>query len=473
VDIEIPLAVDLDGTLIRSDLMWESLAGLIKVRPFSVFLAPFWLLGGRAKFKRELAVRFRFDASALPYNEPFIAYLRKEKLTGRKILLVTAADRSLAEPIAAHLGIFDGVIASEAGVNLRSRAKADALVHRYGERGFDYAGNCAADVAVWRQARGVILIDVNESLAGHARAQFKVLAEFPRKSSRLKAMARAMRLHQWAKNLIVFVPLVTSHQILREKAAVPGVLAFASFCLCASGVYVINDLHDLISDRRHPTKRLRPLASGALPISWAFVLGPLLLILGFLVATATPSLFSAVLAVYVAIAFAYSLGLKRVPMVDVLVLAGLYTLRLIGGHAVTGIEFSDWLLAFSMFFFFSLALVKRFKDVQSLDSKSGGVVGGRGYVAADLGLLTPLGASSGYISVLVLALYVNSESVRVLYRHPSVLLLICPLILYWISRLWMVAHRGEMTDDPVVFALKDWSSYTVGVLALLVVWMAT
>jgi 4-hydroxybenzoate polyprenyltransferase len=184
-------------------------------------------------------------------------------------------------------------------------------------------------------------------------------------------------------------------------------------------------------------------------------------------------LFSAVLAVYVALAFAYSLGLKRIPMVDVLVLAGLYTLRLIGGHAVTGIEFSAWLLAFSMFFFFSLALVKRFKDVQGLQGKSGAVVGGRGYVAADLGLLTPLGASSGYISVLVLALYVNSESVRVLYRYPSVLLLVCPLILFWISRIWMSAHRGTMTDDPVVFALKDWSSYLVGVLALAVVWMAT
>jgi 4-hydroxybenzoate polyprenyltransferase len=282
-----------------------------------------------------------------------------------------------------------------------------------------------------------------------------------------------MRLHQWSKNLIVFVPLVTSHQIMRRATAAEGLVAFASFCLCASGVYLLNDLNDLTPDRRHPAKRLRAIASGDLPISWALVLGPLLVALGFLVATVAPPLFSAVLAVYVATAFAYSHALKRIPMVDVLVLAALYTLRLIGGHAVTGIEFSDWLLAFSMFFFFSLALVKRFKDVQALDPKGGAVVGGRGYIAADIGLLTPLGVSSGYISVLVIALYVNSESVRILYRHPSVLLLICPLILLWISRLWMAAHRGTMTEDPVVFALKDWSSYIVGILALAVVWMAT
>jgi 4-hydroxybenzoate polyprenyltransferase len=463
----------LDGTLIQSDLMWESLAGLIRVRPLAALLVPAWLFRGRCGFKHQLALRFEFDPSTLPYNRLLVDYLREQKLAGRTILLVTAADKTLAQSVAAHLGFFDEVIASDDRVNLRSEAKAAALVSRFGERGFDYAGDSAADVPVWSHARGAILVGVDESLAARARGEFSVQAEFPRTSSRLKALLRAMRLHQWAKNLIVFVPLVTSHQILRETTAVAGAVAFASFCLCASGVYVLNDLHDLVSDRRHPTKRLRPIASGALPISWAFIFGPLLLLLGFLVATFTPALFSAVLGVYVGTAFAYSHGLKRIPMVDVLVLAALYTLRLIGGHAATRIEFSDWLLAFSMFFFFSLALVKRFKDVQSLDGRSGAVVGGRGYIAADLGLLTPLGASSGYISVLVIALYVNSESVRVLYRHPSVLLLICPLILLWISRLWMAAHRGTMTDDPVVFALKDWWSYLVGVLALAVVWMAT
>jgi 4-hydroxybenzoate polyprenyltransferase len=453
--------------------MWESLADLFKRSPLSLLLAPFWLLRGRAAFKHELAARFRLDPAALPYNEPFLAYLRTERQAGRRLLLVTAADRALALSVASHLGIFDEVIASDGRINLRSQAKADELVRRFGERGFDYAGDSGADIPVWRHARGALLVEAAPLVAQRARAQSRVVAEFPRPSSHVRALARAMRPHQWAKNLIVFVPLVTSHQILQRSAAGPGLLAFASFCLCASGIYLINDLHDLGSDRLHATKRIRPIASGALPIAWAFAVGPLLLVLAFIVAATAAPLFVAVLAAYVSIAFAYSLGLKRIAMVDVMVLACLYTLRLIAGHVVTGIEFSDWLLAFSMFFFVSLALVKRFRDVQSLEGRSGVYVGGRGYVAADLGVLTPLGASSGYISVLVLALYVNSESVRILYRHPTVLLLICPLLLYWISRLWMVAHRGGMNDDPVVFALKDWSSYVVGVLALVVVWAAT
>jgi 4-hydroxybenzoate polyprenyltransferase len=282
-----------------------------------------------------------------------------------------------------------------------------------------------------------------------------------------------MRPHQWVKNLIVLVPLITSHQMALRDPLMRGLVAFAVFCWCASGVYVLNDLLDLDADRRHATKRARPLAAGDLPLAWALVLGPALLLLGLAAAAAFSPAFFSVALLYVATSFAYSWRLKRTALVDVFVLAGLYTIRLVAGHVATGVEFSEWLLAFSMFIFLSLALVKRYQEVERLRGLTAEPVSGRGYTAKDLEVMTSLGSTSGYLSILILALYVTSDKVRLLYHRPILLLLICPLLLYWISRVWLIAHRGWMNDDPVVFALKDKVSYLVGLLTLAIVWLAT
>jgi 4-hydroxybenzoate polyprenyltransferase len=473
VTSSVPLCVDLDGTLIRSDLLWESLARVLKRRPWALPLVPFWLLRSRAYLKQQLAARSGLDSSALPYNEALLERLRKEKAQGRALFLVTASDVVLAREVAAHLQIFEGVIASDGSHNLRGENKAAMLVARFGEKGFDYVGDSPVDEKVWMHARRAWVAGRNESVARAARKKFTLEAEFPVPSRPLRGLGRLLRPHQWVKNLIVFVPLITSHQINRPEIAVHGALAFVAFCLCASGVYVMNDLLDLEADRHHATKRFRPIAAGDVSVLVALLLGPLSLAGGIALAGFISLPFVGVVLLYVSASCAYSWRLKRAALVDVFVLAGLYTLRLIAGHVATGVEFSEWLLAFSMFLFLSLALVKRFQEVQRLRGASQGIVAGRGYTLEDLEVLTPLGAASGYLSVLVLALYVNSEKVRLLYHRPVLLLLVCPLLLYWISRVWLVAHRGRMHDDPVVFALKDKQSYLVGLLTLLFVWLAT
>jgi len=465
------LCVDLDGTLLRSDLLWESVVRLLQ-RPWLLPLIPLWLLQGKARLKQELAERVALDAGTLPYHGEFLAHLREEKARGRVLILVTASDGRLARQVAAHLDLFDEVMASDGAVNLRGTTKAEALVARFGERGFDYAADADVDLPVWSRARRAVLVGASVDVARAAREKGEIAREFPRPVGRWAALLRLLRPHQLVKNLIVFVPLITSHQVTNPAAVQQGLIAFLAFCLCASGVYVINDLLDVESDRRHATKRARPLASGDVPLAWAFPVAGTLVLGAVGVAALLSPLFVGVVLLYLGTAAAYSWRLKRTALVDVFVLAGLYTLRLVAGHVATGIEFSDWLLAFSMFLFLSLALVKRFQELR-LRPASAGVVAGRGYSAADLALLTPLGTASGYLAVLVLALYASSDKVRLLYQHPTVLMLICPLMLYWISRIWLVAHRGEMSDDPVAFALRDRPSYLVGLFALLIVWLAT
>lgn len=469
----VPLCVDLDGTLIYSDVSWESVARLLKRQPSALLQVPFWCLGGRAGVKRRLADRVSLDAARLPYHSAFVAYLRDEKARGRRIFLATASDLQLANTVSAHLGFFDGVLASDGKTNLRGAAKAEALVARFGEQGFDYAGDSAPDLKVWPHAREALLVNATRPVARQARTLPRLGKEFPGPADRrLHALFRALRPHQWAKNLIVLVPLLTSHQIFHPAMLVAGMKAFVAFCLCASATYLVNDLCDLDADRSHAVKHRRPLASGELPVAWGLALAPVLLLagLGFAAWASWPCL--AVLLFYSGATLAYSWRLKEIAIIDVFVLAGLYTLRLIAGHFATHIEFSAWLLAFSMFIFLSLALVKRHQELlRSPDLE--GRIHGRGYFAGDRALMLPLGTASGYLAVLVLALYVSSDQVLRVYRHSALLLLICPFFLYWISRVWLVAHRGKMHDDPVVFALKDKQSYLVGLLALLIIYLAS
>jgi 4-hydroxybenzoate polyprenyltransferase/phosphoserine phosphatase len=468
-----PLCVDLDGTLIRTDLLWESLVRLLRRNPLFLLILPFWLLKGRAHLKRQIASRTDVDVSVLPYHEPFLEFLRNEKRQGRSIVLTTAADESLARRTADHLKLFSEVLASDGETNLRGDRKAARLAERFGDRGFDYAGNSRTDLPVWRVARRAIVVNGHSNLAARARECTEVSRVFDPKVSRARALMYLLRPHQCVKNLILFVPLLTSHRLTHLSLVADAILAFVAFSLCASAVYVLNDLMDLDADRRHASKRARPFASGDLPLWAGLVLVPALLAASAGLSWRLPWSFVGVLGAYMGLAAVYSWKVKQVALLDVFFLAGLYTIRLVAGHETTGIAYSFWLLAFSMFIFLSLALVKRFLEVNQVRRQAGSDVKGRGYFSNDLELVTTLGTTSGYLAVLVFALYANSPEVRVLYHRPTLLLLICPLLLYWISRIWLTAHRGQMHDDPIVFTLKDRVSYIVGCLTLGILWLAT
>lgn len=451
-----PLCIDLDGTLLNSDLLLEAAFAQLKQAPLAVLNWPRWLAAGKARLKAEIAERVELDIATLPYNRELLAFLHEQKAQGRTLVLVTASHRQFADRVAAHLNLFDEVLATDGDRNLAGPHKAEVLVERYGERGFDYAGNAAVDLAVWRHARRALVVNAKPPLADQARAVCEVERVFAPAGSVWRPWSRALRLHQWLKNVLIFVPLVAGHVWNQPDTLLLALLAFLSFGLCASSVYLLNDLLDLSADRRHPRKCRRPFAAGQLPIAQGVVAIPLLLIAAFgLSLLINPPWFSAVLATYYLFTLAYSLRLKRTLMLDVVVLAGLYTLRIIAGAAAAAIEPSFWLLAFSMFLFLSLALVKRYAELWTLREQGDLNASGRGYQVNDLGLLQNLGGAAGYLAVLVLALYINSEASHALYGQPMVIWLLCPALLYWISRVWLITHRGEMHDDPIIFALTD------------------
>ena len=468
-----PLCVDLDGTLVRSDLLIESLFALLRRNPLYLFRMLWWLRGGKARFKAEIARRVAPDATLLPYDGPFLDYLRAQHRSGRRLVLVTASDRRHARMVADRLGLFEQVMASDGSVNLSGPRKARRLVDAFGEGGFDYAANAAVDLEIWRHARRALLVNPAPGVADRARRLATVERTFDRHPRGLAPWLRAMRPHQWAKNLLLFVPLLMAHRLTEPGLLLQVVIAFAAFSLCASSVYLLNDLFDLEADRRHPRKRRRPFAAGDLPIQGGMLLAPALLLAALLLSLLLPWRFTGVLAIYYLFTLAYSLRLKQSPLVDVIVLAGLYTLRIIAGAEAVALESSFWLLAFSMFMFFSLAQVKRYSELRDLDDDGREAVeAARGYRPVDLEGLAQSGVVSGYLSVLVLALYINSPRVEGLYRHPKLIWLLCPLMLYWIGRVWMLARRGEMHDDPLLFALTDRRSWAVAALILLFLWAA-
>jgi 4-hydroxybenzoate polyprenyltransferase/phosphoserine phosphatase len=469
----IPLCVDLDGTLIRTDLLWESLMQLLKQNPLYLLALPLWLVKGRAHLKQQIAGRVELDVTVLPYHKPLVDFLRAEHRQGRALVLATAADHRLAQRVADHLGFFTTVLASNGETNLRGKNKVRHLAQRFGARGFDYAGNSTVDLPVWQEARHAIVVNATERLAQQAGQLTHVSQIFNEPDARLPALIKAIRPHQWVKNFIIFVPLLTSHRLADSRLLADAVLAFLSFSLCASAVYVLNDLLDLEADRHHATKRLRPFAAGRLPIPVGVTLVMICLLFSLGTACLLSWEFVSVLALYFALTTSYSWRFKQVALLDVFFLAGLYTMRLIAGHAATKIEYSFWLLAFSMFIFLSLALVKRFTELNALRHQNKHDSKGRGYIAGDLELVAALGIVSGCLAVLVMALYVHSDEMQKLYRHPIILLMVCPLLMYWISRVWLIAHRGKMHDDPIVFALKDRVSYLIGALTLVVLWLAT
>jgi len=463
----LPLCVDLDGTLLAIDSLQETVVDAVRRDWRVLFRLPGWLLQGRAMLKRHLADAAPVDPALLPYNHDFLDWLKEERRSGRSLILATASDRRTAEAVAAHLGIFDAVIATDGENNLKGAAKADQLCKHFGERGFAYAGNDRADLAVWPRAGGAVVVRANAGVTRRARAMTQVEREFPRKGNRLLLLARAMRLYQWVKNLLVFAAPAAAHQLLVPDILADSLLMFLSFGLTASGIYLMNDVADLPSDRQHPRKRLRPFASGALPVMAGLIGGPALVLLGLLIAAGLGASSLVVLISYAIISTAYSLGLKKLPLVDVFILAGLYTIRIVAGGMATNIFVSHWLLSASGFFFLGLAFLKRFVELNQMDDGASNAGSRRGYGSGDTQVLMMMGVSSGFIACLVLALYVSSEPAIQYYAQPGLLWGVVPLACFWICRLWLSGLRGYVHDDPIVYAAKDWVSRCVLVASAL------
>ena len=455
----IPLAVDLDGTLIATDLLWEGLFILLKKNPLYIFLVPFWLVAGPARLKQAIADRIDIDPASLPYREALLQRLRADHVDGRKIVLATGTPRKFAEAIAAHLGIFDYVLATDGPHNMTSGRKRDALIAAYGDGGFDYAGNSRHDLKVFEAARDAIVVAPDRHAKRWQAAHSAETMPAPKRT--LKTFVKMLRMHQWLKNSLIAVPMVLSHEYFNTNMIWQCLLAFVSFSAVASAIYILNDFFDLALDRKHPTKRNRPFASGALSIPFGLGAMAALLAIGVAAGLLLPIEFLGVLAGYIVVTTAYSLSFKRMLLVDVLTLAGLYTVRVLAGAAATGVEVSFWLLAFSIFFFLSLALVKRFVELRTTAIPPGERIAGRGYRTEDQEIVAQAGMASAFSSALVLALYMDSVAVRELYPHPWLIWPLPPIVLYLTMRVWILARRDEMNDDPVVFIIRDWRSQIV------------
>ena len=467
------LAVDLDGTLIASDMLHESFwAALGKNRMLVISALGAFVSGGRAALKERLATGVEIDVALLPYKETVLGELRAAKARGAHVVLATASDRRLADAIANHLGLFDEVLASDGETNLKGAAKADLLVEKFGQGGFAYIGDSSADLTVWENSSEAISIDAPATLRGRIKApNVRHLEEAGGEGREMEAAFRALRPHQWLKNLLVFIPMMLAHDFT-GSALFAALLAFAAFSLVASSVYVLNDLVDLSADRAHPRKRLRPFASGALPLSTGLWLAPGLLGAGIILGAVAGPLFLGILLFYYLCTLAYSLGLKRVTVIDICMLAGLYTLRVVAGAAATMTVPSVWLLGFSIFFFLALAAVKRQAELVDLVARGDEKAEGRGYLPEDLPLITMMALASGYVSVLVAGLYLTSDAVAMLYSFPSALWGICAVLVYWVSRIVMLTHRRRMHDDPIVFAVTDKVSLFCGVMIVGLVMIA-
>jgi 4-hydroxybenzoate polyprenyltransferase/phosphoserine phosphatase len=455
----IPLAVDLDGTLIASDLLWEGLFLLLRKNPLLLFMLPVWLMKGPAGLKQAIAARVDIDAASLPYRAELLERLRVQRAAGRRIVLATGSPRKFAEAVAAHLGLFDAVIATDGFENLTSGRKRATLVAAFGDGGFDYAGNSRHDLKVFDAARRALVVAPDRHAARWQTEHGCELLETPRPS--LRTVLKMLRAHQWLKNLLIAVPMVLAHNYFQPDMLVACLLAFVSFSTAASAIYIVNDFFDLALDRRHATKRDRPFASGLLSIPFGFASVAVLLVVSIATALFLPIEFALVLGGYLVATTAYSLAVKRMLLLDVLTLAGLYTMRILAGAAATGVDVSFWLLAFSIFFFLSLALVKRYVELRSSVLEPGERIAGRGYRTEDQEIIAQAGMASAFSAALVLALYIDSAAVRELYSHPWMVWPLAPAVLYLTMRVWILARRDEMHDDPVVFIIRDWRSQLV------------
>jgi len=458
------LCVDLDGTLIKSDIFLESILLLLKERPWLVLLILWWILRGHSFLKRKLAAKAPVHVDKLPYRQDVLEFVRNERESGRKTLLVTAADQALADSVAAYLGLFDGVYGSDGAVNLKGSAKAGFLAGMLGKGNFDYIGDSYADMAVWRVARTAFVVG-SPRLAGRVSRSAPVARLFEVSQPSIGTWLHSVRLLHWTKNLLILMPVLFAHSSARTawRDSLRGLVLFGG---CASGLYVLNDLLDLHSDRLHPAKSKRPFAAGEFPL-WVGMLESTILVGCSLAVSAFVDLrFAATLLGYAVLTVAYSWKLKRLPLIDVFVLSSFYTIRIWAGSLISGIPVSDWLMAFSLFFFLSLAMAKRHSELQRAGKLVEQGDSGRGYVVHDRDLLAMFGVASSFAAVVILCLYARSPVVNSLYGSSTELLWLCPLVLYWLTRVWLLAGRGELDHDPVMFAVRDRTSWVLAGLSV-------
>jgi 4-hydroxybenzoate polyprenyltransferase len=468
-ELGLPLVIDLDGTLISTDALHESLLIFLKRQASEAWKIPFWIFSGRAVVKRRLAeVVTDQDAETFPVNDDLVGVARREAGRGRRIVLATAADVSIAEKIQRRFSFIDQIIASTGGRNLKGAAKAEEVSARF-PGGFIYAGDSAADLHVWSKATAAIFVGHSASMEGKIAARTSVAAVLPTKLLDFPTLRRSLRLHQWAKNALVFVPLVLGGKAGDPMAWLHALGGFVALSLLASATYLLNDLWDLTEDRRHWTKKNRPLASGDLSIAVAI----LMMTFGGLVAFGLAALIGTgcflTLAIYLVVSLAYSFRLKREPIVDVFVLASMFTMRLALGLVVANVVFSPWLFVFSMFIFLSLSAAKRQTEIIRMVSHGLTDVPGRGYRAGDAPLVLALGVGAMLATVLIMVIYLVQDAFpQNFYKHPYFLWGFPMIILLWLARIWLLCNRGELNDDPVAFALKDRLSVAYGaVMALL------
>jgi 4-hydroxybenzoate polyprenyltransferase len=469
------LCVDLDGTLLRTDTLWECLIAAWKKQPWLVFLLPLWILAGKSSLKKKLAELGRPDPAFLPYDQDLLEWLRSEHRAGRQIVLATGANELIAHDVADHLGIFSAVFSSNDSTNLVAEEKLSRLRAEYGDHGFEYIGDSRADIPIWRHLGCAHVVSRSRGLAGILERLG--IAVTPCGSPRrvtLKTITRQLRVHQWSKNLLIFFPLFTAHKLTDTRLWEPAIATFFAFNFIASAFYIFNDLLDVRSDRVHPTKRNRPIAAGILSPAHALILLFSSLAVGLALAISVSPMVLAIAGVYLTTTCLYSLYTKRVLLVDIITLAGLYTIRVFAGGLATGIVISYWTMGYTSLLFLSLALMKRYSELllprgETLQSM---YIPGRSYAPEDRPILANVGLSCGILAAVLLALYLRSPEVELLYRRPGMLMPLCILHIYWVARAWIIANRQKMNADPIVFALRDHVTRKLAVAAAIIVFLA-
>ncbi len=467
VTSDVPLVVDLDGTLIHSDLLFESTFVKLGRKPFemSVFLHAF--AGGKAALKSFFAADFDLDPALLSYDSAVLALIQTAKSAGRPIYLASGSNERLVRLVADHLRLFDGWLASTNFENLTGKSKAERLVDTFGERGFDYVGNDPADLDVWAHANVCYGVRLSASVRGRLATITADYVQLETDKPDFRQWIKLLRVHQYAKNLLVFIPALTAHKFSYDALLI-GFLAFAAFSLCASSVYIINDLVDLQADRKHPTKRLRPLANGSLPQRSAILFAAALFAAAAATAYWVSLPFEGVILSYFLLTAAYTFSLKRKMIVDVVTLSLLYCARVGGGAVAELVPISEWLLAFSMFMFTTLAMIKRHVELARCLDRGLPDPFNRNYKVGDIDVIAAMAAAAGFNAITVFTFYISSDAVEQLYRRPLILWAICPLLMYWIGRVILMAHRRLVDDDPILFALRDRPSWmTLGLVGLL------
>lgn len=451
------LCVDLDGTLIRSDSLWELILRALRHNPLYILLIPILLLKGKCFLKRRLSEKFGKFIKNLPFNSDVISYIVKRKKSGDKIWLVTACDRQLAKSIAEKTGLFDGIYGSSESINLRGERKAAFCESTFGAGNFDYIGDSLADLPVWKKSSTPIVVgrkNFTEKIQN--KLGKKAVAIESGSEISLRNALKAARVYQWVKNTLIFVALISSHRYFILDDVRNSIMAFFAFCFCTSALYILNDLLDIESDRAHPNKRSRPFASGALPIYYGFSLMAIFAFASICVCASLPYDFTIIVFAYAAITMGYSFVFKRIPFVDVAVLSGLYYMRIFGGCVVIDCKISYWLSLFSIFIFFGLSLLKRYIEL----FESTATAKTRGYTQSHFKFVRLAGITSCALSLLVFAIYTQSGA-KIYYEYPNMLLLGIIPIGYFLYKIWKDANCGLVDADPIVYSFRKKSNYAL------------